>query len=74
MSILRIFALGPEDIQRLRALNALFASAFEDPETYSGALPSDAWLRGLLQRNSFFAVAAEDVCKRFLAPTFPVFA
>lgn len=43
--------LGAEDVPRLRALNALFARAFEDDANYAGAPPDDDWLRATLARD-----------------------
>ncbi|AWN37494.1 AAC(3)-I family aminoglycoside N-acetyltransferase [Methylobacterium radiodurans] len=51
--------LGPADIAALRALNALFADAFGDRETYAGAPPADAWLAGLLAKEHIVVLAAE---------------
>ncbi|MEL6364214.1 MAG: AAC(3)-I family aminoglycoside N-acetyltransferase [Pseudomonadota bacterium] len=44
----------------LRALNALFANAFEEPETYLAAPPSDAYLERLLADPAFIPLAAFD--------------
>ena len=52
--------LGPADLPALRALNALFAQAFDDPETYTGAPPSDAWLADLLGREHVVVLVAFD--------------
>ena len=38
--------LCPGDGPAMRALNALFAEAFADPETYGGAPPDEAYLAG----------------------------
>ena len=50
--------LGPADLPLLRALNALFADAFEERDTYLGAPPSDAYLRALLAKPHFHAIVA----------------
>ncbi|KPF64621.1 gentamicin 3'-acetyltransferase [alpha proteobacterium AAP81b] len=50
--------LGAGDSDRLRAINALFGEAFEDPEHYGDAPPCDAHLRRLLASDSFIALAA----------------
>lgn len=42
--------LGPADLPSLRALNALFGEAFDDPDAYGGAPPDDAYLTGLLAK------------------------
>ncbi|MFC3124027.1 AAC(3)-I family aminoglycoside N-acetyltransferase [Pseudoroseomonas globiformis] len=50
--------LGPPDLAIMRALNALFAEAFADPETYCGAPPDDAWLTDLLLKPHIVVLAA----------------
>jgi aminoglycoside 3-N-acetyltransferase I len=45
---------------RLKALLAVFAEAFEDVETYQAAVPSDAYLDRLLRKEHFVAVVAID--------------
>lgn len=50
--------LGREDVPRLRELNALFASAFEDRETYQGKPPSDAYLTALIGKAHVVALVA----------------
>jgi aminoglycoside 3-N-acetyltransferase I len=52
--------LGHGDVAALRGLNAVFAEAFDEPETYLGDPASDAYLRGLLERPHFGAFVAED--------------
>ena len=52
--------LGDGDVAALRALNALFAAAFEDPDTYLSDPPPDTWLARLLARPDFGAFVAED--------------
>ena len=42
----------------MRALLALFATVFAEPATYLEAQPDDDYLRALLARDSFFAIAA----------------
>lgn len=53
-----ILRLTPDDLALARALNALFAEAFQDAESYAAAPPSDAYLTGLLARDHVFALAA----------------
>lgn len=53
-----IQTLGPDDVELLRALNRLFAEAFDDPESYGGAPPESAYLRDLLAGDTFIAVVA----------------
>jgi aminoglycoside 3-N-acetyltransferase I len=51
--------LAPGDVPGARALNALFADAFEDPASYASALPPDAWLERLLSNPGLSALVAE---------------
>ena len=46
------------DVLQLRKLNALFAGAFGEQETYGGELPSDAYLQGLLAKEHVIAIVA----------------
>ena len=55
-----ILRLGPDDLPRMRALNAMFADAFEDPEHYAAAPPSDGYLADFLRREDVFALVALD--------------
>lgn len=50
--------LGPNDLQRMRDLLAVFAEAFDEPNTYLSAQPGDSYLRNLLNQNHFIAVTA----------------
>jgi aminoglycoside 3-N-acetyltransferase I len=50
--------LGPADIAPARALNAMFGTAFGDPETYGGAPPDGAYLEGLLGREHIVVLVA----------------
>ena len=43
--------LSPADVSLLRALNALFADIFADPESYGAKRPSDAYLQQLLAKK-----------------------
>jgi aminoglycoside 3-N-acetyltransferase I len=52
--------LGPDDLPLFDALLSVFAEAFEDPESYNDARPSPEYLRRLLGRDSFIALAALD--------------
>ncbi|MGJ3231499.1 MAG: AAC(3)-I family aminoglycoside N-acetyltransferase [Oceanicaulis sp.] len=52
--------LGPDDLAAMRALNALFAEAFEDAAAYLGAPPDDAYLSALLAKPRVIALAAFD--------------
>ena len=53
-----IRTLTSDDIEPLRRMLALFGDAFDDQGTYSGRQPDDAYLRQLLARDSFIALAA----------------
>lgn len=52
--------LGTGDLATLRAINALFAAAFEDHASYSAHSPPDAYLMRLLGREQFVALIAEQ--------------
>jgi aminoglycoside 3-N-acetyltransferase I len=54
----RIHQLGPGDLDHLRAMLALFGDAFGQTQTYQGNPPGDAYLRDLLGRKNFIALAA----------------
>ena len=51
--------LGSQDFTRFRQLMAVFADAFEDPEAYQGAPPSDAYVQRLLAKPTFLVLTAE---------------
>jgi len=46
------------DLSLLKALLAVFGEAFEDPESYQGAVPSDSYLEALLGKPHFIALVA----------------
>lgn len=48
------------DLGTLKAMLELFGEVFEDPATFQGNVPSDAYLQALLQKPSFIALAAHD--------------
>jgi aminoglycoside 3-N-acetyltransferase I len=50
--------LSAADLPALKALLEVFGKAFEEPETYQGAVPSDAYLAALLGKPHFIALAA----------------
>jgi aminoglycoside 3-N-acetyltransferase I len=52
--------LDAADLAAMKAVLRLFGEAFDDLDTYQGAVPSDAYLLGLLRDETFFAVAAHD--------------
>jgi aminoglycoside 3-N-acetyltransferase I len=59
VSAAAIRRLEAADVAGLRALNAVFAAAFDDPALYDDAPPSDAYLRDLLADPHFIALVAE---------------
>ncbi|MEL6874809.1 MAG: AAC(3)-I family aminoglycoside N-acetyltransferase [Pseudomonadota bacterium] len=52
--------LGPENIAAYRAMMRMFSEAFEDPENYEAAPPSDSYVRVLLGKAHFIALVAEE--------------
>ena len=46
------------DLPVFRQLNQLFAACFEDEKNYQSAPPSDAYLEGLLAKDSVIAIVA----------------
>ena len=56
---MRIRRLGPGDIEAMRDLNALYADAFEDRDTYRHDTPDDAWLAHQLAKESIILLVAE---------------
>ncbi|HEX3904341.1 MAG TPA: AAC(3)-I family aminoglycoside N-acetyltransferase [Polyangia bacterium] len=52
--------ISASDLPALKALLALFGEAFGEPDTYQGAVPSDAYLETLLGKPHFIALAASD--------------
>ena len=50
--------LTPSDVVPLKALLRVFGEAFEDVETYQGAVPSDDYLQTLLATPHFIVVVA----------------
>jgi aminoglycoside 3-N-acetyltransferase I len=50
--------LGPADVPLLRELNALFAEAFADPDTYGAEPPDDAYLEGVLAKEHVVVLVA----------------
>lgn len=50
--------LTPADLPLMRAMNAMFGRAFGEPDTYTASPPGDAYLRDLLARDTFVALAA----------------
>ena len=60
MSEFTIRRLRSDDLDTMRALNALYAEVFEMPEDYAEAKPSDGYLKRLLARDTFIALVAEQ--------------
>lgn len=58
--MVEVRALSAGDVTAMHAMLGLFAEAFEDPESYNGARPPDAYLARLLGRDHFIALAAFD--------------
>jgi len=56
---MKVRRLGPGDIEAARDLNALYADAFEDPETYRRERPDNAWLAHQLTKDATFLLVAE---------------
>src|SRR5262245_2770443 len=52
--------LDAADLVAMKALLRLFGDVFGDPDTYQGAVPSDAYLLSLLRDASIIAVSAND--------------
>lgn len=52
--------LTAADVALARALNALFAEAFDDAPSYAHAPPGEAYLRSLLGRDHVIALVALD--------------
>ncbi len=53
-----IHRLTPDDIPLFRAMNRLFGEVFDEPDTYGGAPPDDAYVRDLLGREHVIALVA----------------
>lgn len=52
--------LDSRDVGLLKGMLGVFGEAFEDPQTYQGAVPGDDYLRSLLGKPHFIALAAFD--------------
>ena len=55
---MRVRALGSGDVLAMRGMLAVLGRAFNDPATYSGNPPDDAYLKRLLSSDTFVAIAA----------------
>ena len=58
MTQAKIRQLTEEELPEMRALNALFARCFDDPESYAEKKPNDAYLRGLLAKPHVIVMTA----------------
>ena len=52
--------LSSSDVPLFKELLQVFAAAFADPQAYSSAVPRDAYLQALLEKDHFLALAALD--------------
>lgn len=52
--------LSVSDVPLLKELLKVLGEAFEEPQTYQGAIPSDAYLESLLGKSHFIALVALD--------------
>jgi aminoglycoside 3-N-acetyltransferase I len=52
--------LLPDDLPLMNGLLAMFGAAFNEPDTYQGAVPDDVYLKTLLAKPHFIALAALD--------------
>jgi aminoglycoside 3-N-acetyltransferase I len=50
--------LTPSDVPLLKSLMRVFGDAFEDDETYQGAVPADGYLASLLGRPHIIVIVA----------------
>jgi aminoglycoside 3-N-acetyltransferase I len=50
--------ISAADLPLLKSLLAVFGEAFDEPDTYQGAVPIDAYLESLLRKPHFIALAA----------------
>jgi aminoglycoside 3-N-acetyltransferase I len=57
---MNIERLGSDDNAAMRALNALFAAEFDDPESYTTTPPNDAYLARQLASPQTLALVAYD--------------
>lgn len=56
----RIHTLGTDDTAHYDGMLSLFATAFEDPDSYSSRRPDADYVRRLLARDTFIALVALD--------------
>lgn len=60
MSSHQIRHLSPADIPVMKGLLKMFGEAFGEADTYQGHVPGDAYLRRLLEKPHFIALAAVE--------------
>lgn len=58
-----IRVLDRGDVDTMRSLLAMFGTAFDEPDTYTGAQPGTDYLGRLLARDTFIAIAALEGCE-----------
>jgi aminoglycoside 3-N-acetyltransferase I len=58
--MVNVVRLSENDLGRMRALNALFASEFGDPQSYTENSPDDAYLADRLSNPGVIALVAEE--------------
>ena len=51
--------LAPSDLGILKSLLKVFGEAFQEIDTYQGAVPSDAYLEALLSKQHFIALVSD---------------
>ena len=51
--------IGPGDLAGFRAMNAVFAAGFDEPEYYAAAPPADSWAEGWLANADHIALLAD---------------
>jgi aminoglycoside 3-N-acetyltransferase I len=52
--------LSASDLHVFKELLKVFGEAFEDPKTYGDAVPNETYLKNLLNKDTFIALAALD--------------
>lgn len=52
--------LGPDDVAAMTALNALFATVFDDPGSYASRMPGEAYLARVLGREQVIVLVARS--------------
>jgi aminoglycoside 3-N-acetyltransferase I len=57
--VISIRRLTPDNVNRMIRMLDLFSRVFAEPETYLGAVPDSTYLKRLLAKEHFIAIAAE---------------